>query len=129
MGIHELKGITILEAYGKVLLENIADLEYEELQEAIKQLKDLEHYSHYTAGLWCTDRPDLLANYLKDEKIFWQIDFWEEDEPYCKTCDSTGWVCESHKNLPFEGTSDNGCDCGGAGMPCSECKRALKDYK
>jgi len=38
----ELKAITILETYAKVLYEN-TDLEYEDVQEAIKQLKDLGH--------------------------------------------------------------------------------------
>lgn len=39
----------------------------------------------------------------------------------CGTCDDTGWVCEAHDNLPFEGLSYVGCKCGGAGMPCPKC--------
>ena len=111
----EIKAITILEVYAKVLYNN-TDLEYDDVQFALKQLKDLEHYTHYTCGLWCTDRPDLL----KDKSLFWEINFWDEKKTYCKNCDSSGWVCESHENLPFEGISDNGCKCGGAGMPCPQ---------
>lgn len=74
--MREIKAITILEAYGKVLLENIADFEYEELQEAIKQLKNLQHYINSTSGLWATDRPDLFANQINAD-LMWQLDFWE----------------------------------------------------
>lgn len=34
----------------------------------------------------------------------------------CKSCDDTGWVCEDHPHIPWQGV--NSCDCGGAGMPC-----------
>ena len=47
----------------------------------------------------------------------------------CGNCDSTGWVCEDHRNLPFEGLSDNGCKCGGAGMICDECHIETKYSK
>lgn len=72
---HELFALTILEQYRKLLLDQ-SDLEYEELEKAITQLKDLEHFSHYTSGLWCTDRPDLLHEDDKEE-LFWQINFWD----------------------------------------------------
>lgn len=39
----------------------------------------------------------------------------------CQTCDNTGWVCEQHPDKPWDGGSDKGCDCGGAGMPCGDC--------
>ena len=115
----EIKALTILERYKKLILGQ-TDLEAEEFDEAIKQLKDLEHYAHFTCGLWATDRPDLL----KDKRLFWQIDFWADEKQLCKNCDSTGWVCEDHENLPFEGMSDNGCKCGGAGKPCPKCNEA-----
>ena len=70
-----IKAITILEQYSKLLL-NETMLEYEELQAAIKELKDLEHFTHYTGGLWATDRPDLFANQIKAE-LMCQLDFWK----------------------------------------------------
>ena len=73
--IHKLSALTILEDYGKLLLDQ-STLEYEELQVAIKQLKDLEHFSHYTSGLWATDRPDLFQAQIKNE-LMYQINFWE----------------------------------------------------
>ena len=70
-----IKAIAILEQYSKLLL-NETHLEYEELQAAIKELKDLEHFTHYTGGLWATDRPDLFANQIKAE-LMCQLDFWK----------------------------------------------------
>lgn len=70
-----LKAIAILEQYSKLLL-NQTELSYEELQEAIKQLKDVEHYAVYTSGQWATDRPDLFANQIKAE-LMYQLDFWK----------------------------------------------------
>lgn len=75
---HELLSLTILEKYSKLLL-NQSDIENEFLEIAIKQLKDLEHFSHYTSGLWCTDRPDLLTEKQK-EKYFWEINFWNDSD-------------------------------------------------
>ena len=37
----------------------------------------------------------------------------------CTRCDNTGWVCETHKYRPWDGS--NACGCGGAGMPCPDC--------
>lgn len=74
----ELLALTMLEQYRKLLL-NQSCLEYEELEKAIKQLKDLEHYSHYTSGLWCTYRPDLLGDDFKKDYA-WQINFWDKDK-------------------------------------------------
>ena len=65
----EIVALTILEAYGKVLTENILSLEYEKIQKAITQLKHLEHYAHRTNGLWVTDRPDLVK-----EDLFFQLE-------------------------------------------------------
>ena len=75
-----LKAIAILEQYRKLLL-NQTDLSYEELQEAINQLKDLKHYAVYTSGQWATDRPDLFHNQIKAE-LMCQLDFWEIYDQY-----------------------------------------------
>lgn len=48
----------------------------ETLEKAIKQLLDLEHYSHYTYGLTCTDRPDLLDIKFKTDYC-WKLNFWD----------------------------------------------------
>ena len=72
---HKLYALTILEEQGKVLLDN-TDLDKDVLQVAIKQLKDLEHFSHYTAGLWATDRPDLFQAQIKNELMYY-LNFWE----------------------------------------------------
>ncbi|MEH2492888.1 hypothetical protein [Bradyrhizobium sp. AZCC 2230] len=37
----------------------------------------------------------------------------------CKTCDDTGWVCETHPGWPWEGP--HACPCGAAGAPCPRC--------
>ena len=75
-----IKAIAILEQYYKLLL-NQTTLEHKELQSAIKELKDLEHFTHYTGGLWATDRPDLFANQIKAD-IMHQIDFWKIHDQY-----------------------------------------------
>ena len=78
-----LKAIAILEQYSKLLL-NQTELSYEELQEAINQLKDVEHYAVYTSGLWATDRPDLFSNQIKNG-LMYQLDFWgKHDNTYPK---------------------------------------------
>ena len=69
---HELKALEILEGIKED--NNVHFLE-STIDVAIKQLKDLEHYSHYTSGLWVIDRPDLL----KDKSKHWQINFWEKE--------------------------------------------------
>ena len=73
---NEVLGIKILEQ----VLKGSVNIHYtiKDIQNAIKQIKDLEHYSHYTSGLWCTDRPDLLSDNFKKDYA-WQIDFWKED--------------------------------------------------
>ena len=39
----------------------------------------------------------------------------------CQICDDTLYVCENHKDRPWDGNSDRADACGcGAGMPC-EC--------
>ena len=40
----------------------------------------------------------------------------------CDNCNSTGWVCEDHPNMPWNGVK--ACGCGGAGMPCQKCNRS-----
>ena len=70
-----LKAIAILEQYRKLLL-NQTELSYEELQEAINQLEDVEHYAVYTSGQWATDRPDLFSNQIKNG-LMHQLDFWK----------------------------------------------------
>lgn len=95
---NQLKAITILEQYSKLLL-NQTELEYEDLQEAIKQLKDLEHYSHYTSGCWATDRPDLFANQIKNELMF-QLDFWNtHKKEYPKPKSFAPYVDETKEEL------------------------------
>ena len=100
-----IKAIAILEQYSKLLL-NETHLEYEELQAAIKELKDLEHFTHYTGGLWATDRPDLFANQIKAE-LMCQLDFWkvhDQSFPLLKsfahyvdeTVNSAESFCENH---------------------------------
>lgn len=76
---HELHALIILKDYGKLLLDK-SDITSEELQVAIKQLQDLEHYSHYTAGLWATDRPDLFQAQIKSE-LMYQLNFWGPVNP------------------------------------------------
>lgn len=70
-----VKSLEILEQYSKLLLEQ-TNITADEMEYAINQLKDLEHYSLYTSGCWATDRPDLFANQIEAEKMF-QLDFWE----------------------------------------------------
>jgi hypothetical protein len=47
---------------------------------------------------------------------------------YCVNCADGLWVCESHKDRPWHGTSnsEDACDCGGAGEPCPVCNRGPK---
>lgn len=44
----------------------------------------------------------------------------------CDYCDDTGWVCENHGDLPWDGVSSrfDACACGGAGAPCSRCNQS-----
>ena len=70
-----VKSLEILEQYSKLLIEQ-TNITADEMEYAINQLKDLEHYSLYTSGCWATDRPDLFANQIEAEKMF-QLDFWE----------------------------------------------------
>lgn len=37
----------------------------------------------------------------------------------CFRCDGSGWVCEGHPDLPWEGP--RACGCGAPGDPCPEC--------
>lgn len=43
-------------------------------------------------------------------------------EHRCRTCDGTGWVCENHRDKPWNGVSYrfDACDCGLA-APCAVC--------
>lgn len=36
----------------------------------------------------------------------------------CTTCRGTGHVCEQHPTRPWGPLYTDGCNCGGAGMPC-----------
>jgi hypothetical protein len=43
----------------------------------------------------------------------------------CHTCAGTGWVCENHRDLPWQdilGVETCGC---GAGAPCGSCNLAM----
>lgn len=46
------------------------------------------------------------------------IDYKPTTQSKCANCNSSGWVCEDHSNMPW-GDGD-GC-CGGAGSPCTIC--------
>ncbi len=50
----------------------------------------------------------------------------ENEQPYCARCDSSGWVCENHDDVAWEGGAATCCDgsCG-AGMPCPDCNNEL----
>lgn len=72
----ELKAFTILEQYGKVLTENVADICYEDIELAKEELKKINHYAVYTRGFFATDRPDLLEESIKKD-YFIELDFWE----------------------------------------------------
>jgi len=37
----------------------------------------------------------------------------------CSLCEDTGWVCERHSEMAWDG--DHACGCGAAGMPCVRC--------
>jgi hypothetical protein len=43
----------------------------------------------------------------------------------CARCDSTGWVCETHDDRPWDG--EHACGCGGVGMPCPACNVSNPD--
>jgi len=51
-----------------------------------------------------------------------QVELAEQE---CATCDGTGWVCENHREQPWDGESNaaNACGCG-AGAPCAVCTPA-----
>jgi hypothetical protein len=46
-------------------------------------------------------------------------------EHACLVCESTGWVCENHPDMPWDGP--RACRCGGAGMPCLICNPSSLD--
>ena len=46
----------------------------------------------------------------------------------CKNCDGTGWGCENHFHLPWDGMSNRKDACGcGAGAPCIYCNELAMD--
>jgi len=49
------------------------------------------------------------------------------EQPPCKNCDSTGWVCEAHPDRPWEDTPLR-CGCGEPGMPCQYCNPCDRDH-
>ena len=49
------------------------------------------------------------------------------EQPECKNCDSTGWVCEAHPDHPWEDTPLK-CGCGAPGAPCPHCNPCDKDH-
>jgi len=75
----EIHALTVLKEHSRLLLDH-SFLELEKLQMAIRQLQDLEHFSHYTAGLWATDRPDLFQAQIKND-LMYQLNFWETAKP------------------------------------------------
>jgi hypothetical protein len=44
----------------------------------------------------------------------------------CHNCNDTGWVCENHDDVSWDG--DEHTCCGGAGMPCPECNASDRDH-
>lgn len=40
----------------------------------------------------------------------------------CERCNDCGWVCENHRDKPWDG--EGRCKCGGAGDPCPNCNPA-----
>jgi hypothetical protein len=44
----------------------------------------------------------------------------------CASCHDTGWVCESHPAMPWDGPA--ACGCGAAGMPCPDCNPSDRDH-
>ena len=42
--------------------------------------------------------------------------------PACLVCESTGWVCETHPDQPWDGP--HACNCGAAGAPCPVCNKS-----
>lgn len=43
----------------------------------------------------------------------------------CPTCKGTEWVCENHRDKPWDETIEGGCICG-AGAPCGTCGGIMK---
>lgn len=40
----------------------------------------------------------------------------------CDNCNDAGWVCENHRDRPWDATSNRADACGcGSGVPCPEC--------
>jgi hypothetical protein len=48
------------------------------------------------------------------------VDGVSEIDPSCPRCLGSGSVCEDHPQLPWDGLTPEGCQCGAAGMPCWE---------
>lgn len=44
-------------------------------------------------------------------------------EPRCPRCDGCRWVCETHRDRPWEGPRACGC----CGAPCPVCNQVDKD--
>jgi hypothetical protein len=54
------------------------------------------------------------------------VDGLSEVNPHCPFCLGTGYVCDEHPNLPWEGMAgESGCPCGAPGMPCWDGQRWL----
>lgn len=47
----------------------------------------------------------------------------------CKNCDSSGWVCENHTDMPWLVGKQKEQHCGGAGMPCAICNPCDENIK
>lgn len=43
---------------------------------------------------------------------------------FCLHCDNCHWVCENHRDRPWEGP--RACGCGGAGAPCPVCNHGTE---
>jgi hypothetical protein len=43
----------------------------------------------------------------------------------CVRCADVGWICENHRDKPWDG--DRACSCGGAGAPCPACNVGTGD--
>ena len=96
------------------------------------RIAKLEHFLGYQlffrkiGSRTITPTPKGLAMYAK-LKQFVQFD-WKQlqtmtaidnADPECQVCRGFGWVCENHRDKPWEGMLPKSECCGGAGAPCT----------
>jgi hypothetical protein len=48
-------------------------------------------------------------------------------EPKCRNCNDAEWVCENHRDRPWDGMDNSSVACGcGAGVPCPVCNEVVR---